>query len=205
MMNTVSPGKENLGVPTLRKKGSINSFLTFSRVRGTKSKPEEDWYSSKVVSSCPLNKENENFKSGLSRLPTSGSSSGRSKMLSPTNITLFKRENRLSKVSPRCETVVSGALEQYKPNSTHLKLEIVNTPENLEKKDGSPVPFILDLLLGSRIGAVNLLVRTKKWSFEHFVKRKRKKTFFVLFVSVAGLKLENKQLFSTCLGLSKPL
>ena len=48
LMNTVSPGKENLGVPTLRKKGSINSFLTFSRVRGTKSKPEEDRNSSKV-------------------------------------------------------------------------------------------------------------------------------------------------------------
>ena len=133
LMNTVSPGKENLGVPTLRKMGSINSFLTFSRVRGTKSKPEEDRNSSKVVSSSPLNKENVNFKSGSSRLPTSGSSSGRSKMLSPTNITLFKRENRLSKVSPRCETVVSGALEQYKPNFTHLNLEIVNTPENLEK------------------------------------------------------------------------
>ena len=119
LMNTVSPGKENLGLQTRRRKGSIEHFLNISHDKGAKNNIIHHHNATKASHFSSENKNREKVittpsrpSSSSSSTPSrpSSSSSSRTKMFSPTNIALFRKENNITEPFSKCETAVSGSL-----------------------------------------------------------------------------------------------
>ena len=130
LMNTVSPGKENLGLQTRRRKGSIEHFLNISHEKGAKNNIIHHHNATKASHFSSENKNREKVittpsrpsssssstpsrpSSSSSSTPSrpSSSSSSRTKMFSPTNIALFRKENNITEPFSKCETAVSGSL-----------------------------------------------------------------------------------------------
>jgi len=130
LMNTVSPGKENLGLQTRRRKGSIEHFLNISHDKGSKNNIIHHHNATKASHFSSENKNREKVittpsrpsssssstpsrpSSSSSSTPSrpSSSSSSRTKMFSPTNIALFRKENNITEPFSKCETAVSGSL-----------------------------------------------------------------------------------------------
>ena len=130
LMNTVSPGKENLGLQTRRRKGSIEHFLNISHDKGSKNNIIRHHNATKASHFSSENKNRETVittpsrpSSSFSSTPSrpsssssstpsrpSSSSSSRTKMFSPTNIALFRKENNITEPFSKCETAVSGSL-----------------------------------------------------------------------------------------------
>ena len=108
LMNTVSPGKENLGLQTRRRKGSIEHFLNISNDKGSKNNIIHHHNATKASHFSSENKNREKVITTPSR--PSSSSSSRTKMFSPTNIALFRKENNITEPFSKCETAVSGSL-----------------------------------------------------------------------------------------------
>ena len=108
LMNTVSPGKENLGLQTRRRKGSIEHFLNISHDKGSKNNIIRHHNATKASHFSSENKNRETVITTPSR--PSSSSSSRTKMFSPTNIALFRKENNITEPFSKCETAVSGSL-----------------------------------------------------------------------------------------------
>ena len=108
LMNTVSPGKENLGLQTRRRKGSIEHFLNLSHDKGAKNNIVQYHNATKASHFSSEDKNKEKLITTPSR--PSSSSSSRTKMFSPTNIALFRKENNITEPFSKCETAVSGSL-----------------------------------------------------------------------------------------------
>ena len=140
LMNTVSPGKENLGLQTRRRKGSIEHFLNISHDKGAKNNIIHHHNATKASHFSSENKNREKVittpsrpsssssstpsrpSSSSSSTPSrpSSSSSSRTKMFSPTNIALFRKENNITEPFSKCETAVSGSLlETGKSGALH--------------------------------------------------------------------------------------
>ena len=108
LMNTVSPGKENLGLQTRRRKGSIEHFLNLSHDKGAKNNIVQYHNATKASHFSSEDKNKEKLITTPSR--PSSSSSSRTKMFRPTNIALFRKENNITEPFSKCETAVSGSL-----------------------------------------------------------------------------------------------